>query len=381
MKNKLVYFDNASTTPISPKVLSEMIPWLKDGYGNPSSLYQIGRDSKVAIEKARAQVAKAINADPDEIFFTSGGTEANNWAISLVPHGNYILTSRIEHHAILNTIKNFDESAALFFDTNKDGIVAEVDESSADFCVFKYYPALCTVMLVNNELGTVQPVERLFKDFKRPGILTHTDAVQAVGHIHVDVKELGVDLLSMSAHKFNGPKGIGALYVRKGTDLHPFICGGMQERGMRASTENVPNIVGMGVAIEEAVQNIDEYQDHVYELKKYFIQCLNAERIDFVQTVPLNHSGILSVRFPGIDSETLLLNLDLFGICASAGSACNTESIEPSHVLKAIGLKDSEAYSTIRFSFGLQNNFSEIRYVVQKLKDCINIIREAGEAS
>lgn len=374
MANKTVYLDNAATTPLSRGVFNAMRPWLEEQYGNPSSLYKIGREARVAIEKARKQVADAICADPDEIFFTGSGTEADNWVISGVKGGEFILTTLIEHHAILNSVMAFDPSCALYYRVGIDGVCVPFTNAEADFVRFKYYPALCTAMLLNNELGTVQPIRKLFDGFRENGILHHTDAVQAVGHIPIDVKKLGVDFLSMSAHKFNGPKGVGALYVKRGTPLPPFIYGGAQESGKRASTENVAGIVGMGQAITEAIENMEERNEHVLHMKRLFVDMCEDEQIDMRQNVPFNESGILSVRFPGVDAESLLLTLDTFGVCASAGSACNSSSIETSHVLRAIGLSEAEARSTIRFSFGHQNTEADVLNAVAALKDSLQLL-------
>lgn len=374
MVNKTVYLDNAATTPLSPGAFDAMRPWLEEQYGNPSSLYRMGREARKAVERAREQVAGAIHAEPDEIFFTGSGTEANNWVISGVKGGEFVLTTLIEHHAILNSLKAFDPACSLYYRIGKDGVCIPFTNAEADFIRFRNYPALCTAMLLNNELGTVQPIRKLFDGFRGSGMLHHTDAVQAVGHMPIDVKELGVDLLSMSAHKFNGPKGVGALYVKRGTPLPPFIHGGAQESGKRAGTENVAGIVGMGQAIAEAVEHMEERNEHVLRMKRLFVDMCEEEQIDMRQNVPFNESGILSVCFPGVDAESLLLTLDNFGVCASAGSACNSSSIEASHVLRAIGLNEAQARSTIRFSFGHQNTEADIEHAVSALKNSLQLL-------
>ena len=381
-KRKPVYLDNAATTPLSKKAFKAMRPWLEERYGNPSTIYKLGRDAKKAIERARVQVAKAINADPEEIYFTSGGTEADNWAISAAGYPGYVLTSEIEHHAVTNAIKANESRQIICLETNKDGTVYIPSVKEADHIIFIYYPRVCSLMLLNNELGTVQDVA-MFRDvFKRPEILIHTDAVQAIGHMDVDVKALGVDMLSMSAHKFNGPKGVGALYISKSAlpSIPPFMNGGGQERGMRASTENVAGIVGMGAALEEAMQNLEEREAHVVQLKKHFLECCDSLKIPFVENVPFTDNGILSIRIPGFDSETLMVVLDNMDVCVAAGSACNTDTIEPSHVLKAIGLTDAEASSTLRISFGHQNTFEEVEYAATALSNAVKFLKDGAKA-
>lgn len=381
-KRKPVYLDNAATTPLSKKTFKAMRPWLEERYGNPSTIYKLGRDAKKAIERARVQVAKAINADPEEIYFTSGGTEADNWAISAAGYPGYVLTSEIEHHAVTNAIKANESRQIICLETNKDGTVYIPSVKEADHIIFIYYPRVCSLMLLNNELGTVQDVA-MFRDvFKRPEILIHTDAVQAIGHMDVDVKALGVDMLSMSAHKFNGPKGVGALYISKSalSSIPPFMNGGGQERGMRASTENVAGIVGMGASLEEAMQNLEEREAHVVLLKKHFLECCDSLKIPFVENVPFTDNGILSIRIPGFDSETLMVVLDNMDVCVAAGSACNTDTIEPSHVLKAIGLTDAEASSTLRISFGHQNTFEEVEYAATALSNAVKFLKDGAKA-
>lgn len=381
-KRKPVYLDNAATTPLSKKAFKAMHPWLEERYGNPSTIYKLGRDAKKAIERARVQVAKAINADPEEIYFTSGGTEADNWAISAAGYPGYVLTSEIEHHAVTNAIKANESRQIICLETNKDGTVYIPSVKEADHIIFIYYPRVCSLMLLNNELGTVQDVA-MFRDvFKRPEILIHTDAVQAIGHMDVDVKALGVDMLSMSAHKFNGPKGVGALYISKSAlpSVLPFMNGGGQERGMRSSTENVAGIVGMGAALEEAMQNLEEREAHVVQLKKHFLECCDSLKIPFVENVPFTDNGILSIRIPGFDSETLMVVLDNMDVCVAAGSACNTDTIEPSHVLKAIGLTDAEASSTLRISFGHQNTFEEVEYAATALSNAVKFLKDGVKA-
>ena len=381
-KRKPVYLDNAATTPLSKKAFKAMRPWLEERYGNPSTIYKLGRDAKKAIERARVQVAKAINADPEEIYFTSGGTEADNWAISAAGYPGYVLTSEIEHHAVTNAIKANESRQIICLETNKDGTVYIPSVKEADHIIFIYYPRVCSLMLLNNELGTVQDVA-MFRDvFKRPEILIHTDAVQAIGHMDVDVKALGVDMLSMSAHKFNGPKGVGALYISKSAlfSIPPFMNGGGQERGMRASTENVAGIVGMGAALEEAMQDLEEREAHVVQLKKHFLECCDSLKIPFVENVPFTDNGILSIRIPGFDSETMMVVLDNMDVCVAAGSACNTDTIEPSHVLKAIGLTDAEASSTLRISFGHQNTFEEVEYAATALSNAVKFLKDGAKA-
>lgn len=382
-KNSLIYFDNAATTPLSPTALSAMKPWLTSEYGNPSSLYRAGRKAKEALECARAMIARTINAEPDEIFFTSGGTEADNWAIDMIGTHGDIITSSIEHHAILNAAHNrFERDVkALKLMTDCHGHIVPPNESETRSLILQNKPAMCSFMFVNNEIGTIQDLRKLFKIYDGYGLIYHTDAVQAVGHIPVDVKKLGIDMLSMSAHKFNGPRGIGALYVRNGVPMYPMICGGGQERKMRAGTENVAGAVGMAVALDEAVRFMDERMAHTDSLKHRFVDACTKNNIRFATTLDdpfSNNTGILSMRFPEVEAESLLLLLDSFGICVSTGSACDSKSVNISHVLSAIGLSDTDARSTIRFSFGHQNTFEEVDYAVDSLAKCIDMIRSVN---
>ena len=346
-------------------------------------MYSAGRKAKEALECARAMIACTINAEPDEIFFTSGGTEANNWAIDMIGTHGDIITSNIEHHAILNAAHNRLERdvKALKLMTDRHGYIVPPNESATRSLVLQNKPVMCSFMFVNNEIGTVQDLRKLFKSFNGCGLIYHTDAVQAVGHIQVDVKKLGVDMLSMSAHKFNGPRGIGALYVRNGVPMYPMICGGGQERKMRAGTENVAGAVGMAVALDEAVRFMDERMAHTDSLKHRFVDACTKNNIRFATTLDdpfSNNTGILSMRFPEVEAESLLLLLDSFGICVSTGSACDSKSVNISHVLSAIGLSDTDARSTIRFSFGHQNTFEEVDYAVDSLAKCIDMIRSVN---
>ena len=372
----IVYFDNAATTRIKSEVLNEMMPYLTLNYGNASSLYSIGRISKHAIENARIQVANLINCNPNEIYFTSCGSESDNTALKGFAYansskGNHIITSKIEHHAISNSCKTLEEDGVevTYLNVDKNGKIKlqELENS------IKPYTVLISVMTANNEIGTIEPIAEIGKIAKENKILFHTDAVQGIGNIKIDVQKMNIDLLSMSAHKFYGPKGVGALYVREGVLFNPIIDGGHQEKGKRAGTENVPGIVGLGKAIELAYQNIDEYNNQLKELRDYCINQLkkNFNNIKINGDMENRLSGNVNVSFIGQDSSELLLKLDEFGICTSAGSACNTGVTTPSEVLMAIGLKENEASGTLRFSFGKENTKEEIDFLIEKLKEII----------
>ncbi|MCL2321094.1 MAG: cysteine desulfurase NifS [Oscillospiraceae bacterium] len=376
-----IYLDNAATTQLDEEVLNEMMPYLKNEYGNASSIYSIGRSAKKAMENAREKVAKALNADPAEIYFTGSGSEADNTAIRGVAHanrnkGNHIITSKIEHPAVLDTCKDLakDGFDVTYIGAYENGIIDLEELESA----IKDTTILITIMFANNEIGTIQPVKEIAQIAKKHNVIFHTDAVQAVGSIRIDVKDLGVDLLSLSAHKFYGPKGVGALYVRKGVKFDKFITGGHQERGKRAGTENVAGIVGLGKAIELAYENLEENNRHIKELRDYYI----AEVKKKIPYIKIN--GDLEQRLPGntnisfryIEGEGMLLNLDLKGICASSGSACTSGSLDPSHVLLAIGLPHEIAHGSLRITIGRHNTKEEIDYVIENLAEIVQKLRD-----
>lgn len=383
MADRFVYLDHAATTSVRPEVLEAMLPYFSEKYANPSSIYSMAQESKAAIDNAREKVAAAIGANPQELYFTSGGTEADNWAIKGVAYknrdkGRHIITTSIEHHAVLHTCQYLEKEGfdVTYLPVDEKGFVSpsQVEDAIRDDTV------LISIMYANNEIGTIQPIEEIGTIAKEHGIPLHTDAVQAVGNIHIDVEKLGIDLLSMSAHKFYGPKGVGALYVRKGVNLEPYIHGGAQERGKRASTENVPGIVGMGKAIELAASNIDSYNKKLLELRDMTIDGILAK----IPYVRLNGDrekrlpGNVNFSFEFIEGESLLLLLDMAGICASSGSACTSGSLDPSHVLIAIGLPHEIAHGSLRLSFGWDNTREDVEYLLEVLPNIVKRLRHVS---
>ncbi len=373
----LIYCDHSATTKIKREVLKEMLPYLEESYGNASSIYDLGLKSKKAIENSREQIAKAINSQNKEIYFTSCGSESDNLAIKGFCYankkkGNHIITSRIEHPAILNTCKALEKEGfeVTYLNVDEKGLI-DCNELKK---VIKKTTILISIMTANNEIGTIEPIEEIGKIAKENNITFHTDAVQAIGNLKIDVKKMNIDMLSMSAHKFYGPKGVGALYVKEEIEFNRVQEGGHQERNKRAGTENVAGIVGMGKAIELANLNMVENQEKIYLMREYFIKQLEKEigkerfRIngDRIKRLP----GNVNVTFYNINSKDMLNNLNQMGICASGGSACSSMCEMPSYVLTAIGLNEKEARSTIRFTFGEDNTISEIQYVVK----CISYI-------
>jgi len=377
--DKFVYADNAATTPVTKEVLDEMLPYFCDKYGNPSSIYSKGREAHEAIDIARKRVADALGADEHEIFFTSGGSEADNWAIRGIAHANvkkgkHLITTKFEHHAVLHTMKALEKEGfeVTYLDVNSNGIVKPSDLEAA----IRPDTTLVSIMYANNEIGTIQPIPELAKICSDKGVVFHTDAVQAVGHIPINVKEEHIDLLSLSAHKFHGPKGVGALYIRKGLRFPNLIEGGAQEKNRRAGTENVPGIVGLGKAIELACASMDENAKKVIKLRDKLIDGileipytrLNGDR---TKRLP----GNVNVSIEGIEGESLLLLLDMNGICASSGSACTSGSLDPSHVLLAIGLKHEVAHGSLRFSLSELNTEEDIDYILEKLPPIVERLR------
>lgn len=376
-----VYLDNAATTPVKKEVLDEMIPYFTEKYGNPSSIYRLGQETRAAIDEARDKVAKAINANSREIFFTGGGSEADNWAIKGVAFanknkGNHIITSKIEHHAVLHTCQYLEKNGfeVTYLDVDEYGLIdlEQLKNSITDKTV------LISIMFANNEIGTIQPVKEIGKIAKENNIYFHTDAVQAIGNIHIDVDDLNIDLLSMSAHKLYGPKGIGALYIKKGVKIQSYLHGGAQERNRRAGTENVPAIIGFGKAIELAYENIEEHNRKLSYLRDKLIKSI-FDNIDYVRL-----NGHPEKRLPGnvnfsfefIEGESLLLSLDMVGIAASSGSACTSGSLDPSHVLLAIGLPHEIAHGSLRLTLGDFNTEEEIEYVVENLVKIVDRLRQ-----
>ncbi len=369
---KRIYADNAATTAMDRDVLEAMLPYLEGSYGNPSSHYSFGREAKRAIEKARKDILSHLGAE-GELYFTSGGTESNNWAISATAElmaqkgKRHIIASEIEHHSVLNCCKNLEKKG--FQVTYVRPNIAGIVEPEAIARAVTPETGLVSIMYANNEIGTVQPIHEISDICRGSGIIFHSDAVQAVGHIEVDFKS--VDLLSFSAHKFHGPKGIGGLYVRKGLNLPPLLHGGLQESGHRGGTENVAGIVGMAKAIDN-----DHKSDYIKTLRNKLTEglleiegaYLNGDRNSLLP-------GIANIGFRNVDSEALMLMLDLQGICVSAGAACTTGSQEPSHVLKAIGLNDKEAGNSVRFSLGKYNTEEEIDLICQAVRNTVEKIR------
>ena len=379
MDNKILYFDHAATTPIKQEVLEEMIPFFKDHFGNASSAHFMGREARKAVEASREKIADSIGCTDREIFFTAGGTESDNWAILGTAlkedKGKHIITTAVEHPAVLNTCqyleaKGFDVT---YLPVDEYGAVSIDDLKKA----IRKDTILISIMLANNEVGTIQPIEEAGEIAKEKDIIFHTDAVQAVGSVSIDIKKLNVDMLTLSAHKFYGPKGVGALYIRKGLGILPFTMGGNQERKKRAGTENVPGIVGMGKAMEIAIRDMDKNQQHLTMLREQAIQQI----LGTISNVKINghpHKrlpGILNLSFESVKGESILLMLDRLGIAASSGSACASGSLDPSHVLLAMNCSHESAQSSVRFSFGVDNSTEDIRYLANNLKTIIEKLR------
>lgn len=373
---KIRYFDHAATTPVGENVLKAMLPYFCEEYGNASSIYSIGRQSRKAIIEARKKVAQAIGAKPHEIYFTSCGSESDNLAIKGVSYanknkGNHIITSKIEHPAVLNTCKTLEQQGfeVTYLNVDEDGFVDLQELVNS----IKPTTILITIMFANNEIGTIEPIEEIGKIAHKKGIVFHTDCVQAIGNVRLNVNELNIDLLSMSAHKFYGPKGIGALYIREGIEVEKIQDGGHQERDKRAGTENVAEIVGLGEAIDEIYKNYDGYNKKLTDLRDYYIQKVQAK----IPTCKLNGDrtkrlpGNANISFPNVNAQELLIELDKKGICASAGSACSSGSGNGSHVLTAIGLPISLANGSLRTTFGKENTMEDVDFLVNSLVEII----------
>ncbi|MBP3760590.1 MAG: cysteine desulfurase NifS [Ruminococcus sp.] len=380
MEKRFIYADNAATTCVSQKVLDAMLPYFTTAYGNPSSIYKLGRDAQRDVEAARVKVAKAIGADPNEIFFTSCGSESDNWAIKgtaerLAKRGKkHIVTSVFEHHAVLHTTQYLEKQGfeVTYIPVDEKGLINPEDVRNA----IREDTALVTIMYANNEIGTIQPIDEIAKICKEKKVIFHTDAVQAVGHVEINVHEQGIDMLSLSGHKIHAQKGIGALYVRKGIALPNLIHGGGQERNKRAGTENVPAIVGLGVAAEEAVKNISE--------KAAIITPRRNRLIDGILKLPYTRlngdrdkrlPGNLNISIEGIEGESLLLMLDMNGICASSGSACTSGSLDPSHVLLSIGLKHEVAHGSLRLSIDENVSDEDVDYILEVIPKVVERLR------
>ena len=370
------YFDNAATTKVKDEVLKGMIPYYKSEYGNPSSMYTIGRSSKRAIQQARVNVAELINAKPKEIIFTSGGSESDNTALKgiarrLKNKGKHIITSKIEHHAILNSCKSLEEEGyeITYLNVNREGGIDLRELESA----IRPDTILISIMFANNEIGTIQPIEQISKIARKHNIIFHTDAVQACGNIAIDVKKMGIDMLSLSGHKLYGPKGTGALYIKEGIEIKSFIDGGHQENGKRAGTENVPGIVGLGIACKLAKENLNTHIKYLTKLRNYYISeirrripmaILNGNEIERLP-------GNANFSFRNVDGGAILLKLDEIGISASSGSACSTGNPNPSHVLTAIGLDETDTKSALRVTFGEDNTINDVNYLLDNLERII----------
>lgn len=381
MDNKRIYVDHSATTPVKKEVLEAMLPYFSESFGNPSSVYSEGRETKKAISLARQQVASAIGAEPSEIYFTGSGSEADNWAIkgiayALKSKGNHIISTAVEHHAVLHTLKALEKEGfeVTYLPVDSFGRVSakDVEKAITDKTI------LITVMTANNEIGTIMPVEEIGKIASENGILFHTDAVQAIGLMDIDVKKMNIDLLSLTGHKFYGPKGAGALYIRKGVRINRLIEGGAQESNKRAGTENVPAIVGLGKAIELAAANVEKYTQKLTALRDEYIK-LVLEKIPYTRLNghPTERmAGNANISFEYIEGESLLLMLDMKGISASSGSACTSGSLDPSHVLLAIGLKHETAHGSLRVSFGEENTMEDVHRIVDVLCEVVGRLRE-----
>lgn len=376
-----IYLDNAATTKTSQEVVDAMLPYFTENYGNASSIYEVGQRSKEAITTAREEIAKVLGAKTEEIYFTSGGSEADNWALKAAfeaygKKGNHIITTKIEHHAILHTCEYLEKKGAeiTYLDVDENGLV-NLDELQK---AIRPETILISIMFANNEIGTIEPIKEIGMIAKEHGVLFHTDAVQAFGQVPINVDEMNIDMLSSSAHKINGPKGIGFLYIRKGVKIRSFVHGGAQERKRRAGTENVPGIVGYGVAAKRASETMEVRTAKERELRDYFIDRVLKEipyvklNGDPVKRLPNNIN--LSFRF--VEGESLLIMLDMKGIAASSGSACTSGSLDPSHVLLAIGLPHEIAHGSLRLTLGEDTTKEDLDYTLEQLKEIIGKLRD-----
>lgn len=377
---KLIYLDNAATTKMAPEVVEAMMPYLTEEYGNPSAIYSIGAKNKEVISKQREIIADMIGAKANEIYFTAGGSEADNWALKATfeaygKKGKHIITTKIEHHAILHTAEYLEKQGAevTYLDVDENGLVSLEELEAA----IRPDTILISVMFANNEIGTIEPIKEIGAIAKKHGVLFHTDAVQAFGQVPIDVDECNIDMLSASGHKLNGPKGIGFLYIRKGVKILSLIHGGDQERRRRAGTENVPGIVGFGAAVKKAKVTMNEKSKYESELRDYLIERVLAEipyaRLNGHPTKRLPNNANFAFEF--IEGESMLILLDMAGICASSGSACTSGSLDPSHVLLAIGLPHEKAHGSLRLTLSEDTTKEEIDFVVDKLKEIIERLR------
>ncbi|MCI7812754.1 MAG: cysteine desulfurase NifS [Lachnospiraceae bacterium] len=377
---KIIYLDNAATTKTAPEVLDAMLPYFSEHYGNPSSIYGLAAESKMGVEQGRKQIAEVLGAKPEEIYFTAGGSEADNWALIATAEayknkGNHIITSKIEHHAILHTCEYLEKHGieVTYLDVDENGVVKLEELKKA----IRPTTILISVMFANNEIGTIQPIKEIGEIAHENGILFHTDAVQAFGQVPINVDEFHIDMLSSSGHKINGPKGIGFLYIRKGLKIRSFIHGGAQERKRRAGTENVPGIVGYGAAAKRAADTMEQRTKKEIELRDYLIERVLKEipytRLNGHRTNRLPNNANFSFQF--IEGESLLIMLDGKGICASSGSACTSGSLDPSHVLLAIGLPHEIAHGSLRLTLSDETTKQDIDYVVDAIKGIVERLR------
>ena len=379
--NKIIYLDNAATTKCDPRVVEEMLPYFTDYYGNPSSVYELSTPCKKAIAAARDNTAKVLGAKTNEIYFTAGGTESDNWAIKATAEayrekGNHIITSKIEHHAVLHSCEYLENRGfeVTYLDVDECGVVKLEELKKA----IRPTTILITIMFANNEIGTIQPIKEIGAIAKANGILFHTDAVQAFGHVPIDVDEYNIDMLSASGHKLNGPKGVGCLYIRTGIKTRSFMHGGAQERKRRGGTENVPGIIGFGKAVELAFASLSERAEKERQLRDYLMKRVMAEvpftRINGHRTERLSNNVNFAFQF--IEGESLLIMLDMEGVCGSSGSACTSGSLDPSHVLLAIGLPHEIAHGSLRLTLSEENTREEIDFVVDKIKAIVQKLRD-----
>ncbi len=376
-----IYFDNAATTKPRKEVIDKMLPFITDNYGNPSSIYKIARENKNAVDEARENIAKAINSQTNEIYFTAGGSESDNWALkgvadSYSSKGKHIITTAIEHHAILHTCEFLESKGfeVTYLPVDEYGIISLEDLKNA----IREDTILISVMFANNEIGSIQPIAEIGKIAKEKGIVFHTDAVQALGHVSIDVEAMNIDLLSASGHKLYGPKGIGMLYIRKGIKIKPLIHGGAQERNRRAGTENVPGIVGIGEAVRLASAELKDESSRLIALRDKLINgILSSIPYSRLNGHPTNRlPGNVNISFEFIEGESMLLLLDMKGVCASSGSACTSGSLDPSHVLLAIGLPHEKAHGSLRLTLGHFNTEEDVDYILKELPPIVARLRE-----
>ncbi len=379
--SKIIYLDNAATTRTAPEVLEAMLPYFTEQYGNPSAIYSIASKNKQVVTEQREIIANALGAKANEIYFTAGGTESDNWALKATAEayeskGKHIITTKIEHHAILHTAEYLEKRGYEFtyLNVDKDGLISLEELENA----IRPDTILISVMFANNEIGTIEPIKEIGEIAKKHGVLFHTDAVQAFGHVPINVNECNIDMLSSSGHKLNGPKGIGFLYIRQGVKIRSFVHGGAQERKRRAGTENVPGIVGYGATVKRAVATMDERIKYETELRDYMIKRILDEipysRLNGHTTKRLPNN--VNVSFEFVEGESMLIMLDMAGVCASSGSACTSGSLDPSHVLLAIGLPHEKAHGSLRMTLSEETTKEDIDFVVDKLKEIVTNLRK-----